>query len=119
VLQLEKNLRPVVERAKGAAKPTIYALQRHYPTQRSPLIDARLEADLRTLVPGSKAGVKHQPQWIEAIYEALCNKRSNIQLGVQVHFRYNCPMVRSRKALDLFAHAWIAMWPLVRFVLDD
>ncbi|KPK50498.1 MAG: hypothetical protein AMK72_02205 [Planctomycetes bacterium SM23_25] len=69
--------------------------------------------------PSGKGQVKHQPQWIEAIHEALCNKRSNIQLGIDVRFQYNCPVIRSRQAVDLFAQAWIAMWPLAEFVLDE
>lgn len=117
VLDIEKNLRPLTKRPTEA-KPVIVALQRHYPSQRSSgIADARLEADLRTLVLNKKSAVKHQPQWIEAIYDVLCNKRSNIQLEVEARFRYDCPQVRSPKAVDLFADAWKAMWLLVAFVL--
>jgi len=118
VSRLEKNLRPVCRRSKGA-KPMVYIIQRHYPSQRSAgVVDARLDADLRTIAGTGKSRVKYQPEWVDAIYAVLCNKQSNIQLGTNVHFRYDCPLIRSPKAVDLFAQAWIAMWPLVEFVLD-
>ncbi len=82
-------------------------------------MDARLDADLRTAVPGVQAGVKYQPQWLEAIYEVLVNKRSNLQLGVDVQFSYECKLLRSPKAVDLFADSWKALLPLISFVLED
>ncbi len=117
--QLEQGLRPIIKRSEGA-KPMIYATQRHYRSQRSSAeIDARLDADLRTTVRGKQSGVKFQPQWIEAIYELLVNKRSNIQLGVDVQFSYSCPIVRSAKAATLFADSWKAISPLIDFVLEE
>ncbi len=84
----------------------IYVSQRHYKTQRSPVEeDVQVDADLRTAVLGTQAGVKYQPQWLEAIYDVLVHKRSNLQLGVTVRFSYDCPLLRSTKAVDLFADA--------------
>ncbi len=118
VREIEENLRPVMQRSEGSS-PMIVAQQRHYPSQSSSgVVDARLEADLRTLVPGNGSKVKHQAQWIEAVYDVLCHKRSNIQLTVESRFSYDCPLIRSPKAVDLFADAWKAMWPLVKFVLQ-
>lgn len=119
VSEIEKALRPLAERSRGA-KPLMYVTQRHYANQRSAAeVDARLEADLRTAVPRRKAGVKYQPEWIEAIYHILVCKRSNLQLGVEMNFQYKCPVVRSPQALDLFAQSWIALSPFVAFVLGD
>ena len=98
----------------------IYATQRHYRSQRSRAeVDARLEADPRTAVRGKHSGVKYQPQWIEAIYQLLLNKRSNIQLGVDVQFSYACTIVRSPRAAALFADSWKAISPLIDVVLED
>jgi hypothetical protein len=112
---IEKRLRPVVKRS--GAKPVIYVTQRHYASQRSEaVVDARLEADLRTAFVGADKRVRHQPEWVVAIYDSLVGKRSNIQFGVDVQFSYACPLVRSPKAVDLFADSWKAIAPLVRFV---
>lgn len=116
---IEKRLRPVLSTSKGSTA-RVYATQRHYRSQRSaPKIDAVLQADLRTIVPGKRREAKFQPQWISAIYHVMTQKRSNIQLGIEVHFSYDSPVVRSRRAIELFAKSWIAMSPLIDFVLED
>ena len=97
----------------------IYVTQRHFHTQRANAeVDARLDADLRTAVRRNNSGVKYQPQWIGAIYDVLVNKQSNIQFGVEVVFRYSCPVVRSPNAATLFADSWTALSPVVDFVLE-
>ena len=119
VATLEVAVRPVINRSKGA-KPLIYVTQRHFPSQRSPGIrDGWLEVDLRTMTGCREAGVKCQPEWSDAIYNLLAHKRSNIELGVGVHFRYDCPVVRSRAVVDLFANTWISLKPLLAFALDE
>ena len=116
---LEKRARPIM-RGSAGAKPMIYIVQRHFRSQRSVAVkDAILEADLRTGSKARRSGVQYQPQWLEAIYELLVHKQSNIQLGVEMRFRYSCPQVRSGKAVDLFADSWKAFSPLVDFVLKD
>jgi hypothetical protein len=116
---LNKRLRPVVKRSKGA-KPLIYATQRHFKSQKSTAeVDARLDADLRTAFLSRTSGVRVQPQWLEAIYNILIKKRSNIQFGIEVQFRYSCTRIRSREAAELFADSWIALLPLIDFVLKD
>lgn len=112
-----ENFNKSFQSVEGAA-PWIEVIQRHYPTQRSePIIDAKLEFDLRTgfKTPGNSGNpVKQQPQWIDAAYEALSNKNCNLQLGVGAIFRYNrCPAVRGREILDHIAHAWLACKPFV------
>lgn len=120
VTKLERALRHAkwVRRSKGA-KPFLYVEQGHFLVQNSPRItDGRLEVDMRTLAGCSKAGVKCQPEWIDAIYNLLTQKRSNMQFGVEVRFQYDCPIVRSREVVDLFADTWIALKPLLDFVLS-
>jgi len=116
LLTIEQNLRPIIRRSKDS-QPVVYATQRHYRTQSSDAVtDARLDVDLRTLAQ-TKSRVKQQPQWCRAIYEILANKRSNIQLGIEMRFSYKCPIVRSSEAVDLFSGAWIGMKPMLDFVL--
>lgn len=118
LVEVEKQMRPML-RLCPTATPFAYAVQRHYKSQRSAaIVDARLESDLRTLVPDGSGGVKHQPQWSESIYTLLTEKRSNIQFGVEVRFDYRCERVRSPECADLFARTWIACKPLIDFVLN-
>ena len=113
---IEKRVRPVLRKAPGA-QPMIYAHQRHYRSQKSrPVHDGRLEVDLRTLVPGDRS-LRHQPMWLEALYELLTNKRTNIQMGIEVHLPYTAKVMRSPGALDVMVEAWVAMKPLLDFVL--
>jgi len=117
LLEVEKNLRPIC-RKSSSARPFAYALQRHFASQRSSgTDDARLSFDLRT-ISVDKQGVKRQPQWAEAVYQVLTQKRSNIQFGVSMHFGYGCKVVASPQAIDLFAESWIAMKPLLEFVME-
>lgn len=117
--KIKRRLRPVLQKSKGS-KAIVYATQRHFRSQRSAgEVDARLDADLRTIVRGKRREAKYQPQWVRAIYEVMTQKRSNIQLGLEVRFSYQCPVVRSPKAIDLFAESWKAMSPIIAFVLKD
>jgi hypothetical protein len=115
--KLEQGTRRVRTRSKGSTV-IAYAVQRHYRSQRSdPTVDGSLKVDLRTIVKGSDGGVKYQPQWLDSIYTLLTEKRSNIQFGVGVHFFYDCPVLRSAEAVDLFAEAWVGLAPLLEEVL--
>jgi hypothetical protein len=119
IRRIAKKLRPVIKRSTGS-KPMMYALQRHYASQRSaPVIDGRIEIDLRTCLPTGGEGVKRQLEWAEALYQVLINKRSNIQFAVLMKFEFGCPIVRSPTAMDLFAKSWIAMKPLLHFALSN
>lgn len=118
ISEIENRLRPIVRHT--GAKPIIYLHQRHYPTRRSVFeTDAKLVADLRTLAAGSESKVRCQPEWIDAIYQVLCHKKSNIQLGVEVQFPYRRKTIGSHRASDFYAKAWIAMSPLLDFVLKS
>lgn len=117
ILEIERRQRPLVKKSLGATS-CMYALQRHFPSQRSSgIVDARIETDLRTMLPAGSGGVKHQPQWAEAIYTLLSEKRSNIQFGVEMRLDYACPLVRSSVCEDLFAESWNACAPLIDFIL--
>jgi hypothetical protein len=116
---LEKRLRQVTKRSRGA-KPMLYVTQRHFKSLKSRgEQDGRIEADLRTAVPSGNGGVKYQPEWLRAAYELLVRKRSNMQLGVEVRFSYNCPIMQSPAAADLFAMSWKEMTPLLAYVLRN
>ncbi len=117
--RIESNMRPVLRQAEGS-RCNVYAVQRHYQSQRSSgEVDAHLAADIRTILPGRRREAKYQPQWARAIYAVLAEKQSNIQFGIEVQLSYDCPKVRTPGAVDLFAQALIALHPLVRFALND
>lgn len=114
-----ENLSCALGEERGAA-PWLEVIQRHYPTQRSrPVVDARLEYDLGTIADTGKGrGVRSQPEWLEATYKAFTSKRSNMQLGIGAIFPYRaCSVVRTPRALDLFAKTWLACRPLLDVVL--
>lgn len=116
---LEKRTRAVRQLSKDSVVRA-YAVQRHYLGQRStPIVDASLKVDLQTLVRVGNSRVKYQPEWMEAVYTILSRKRSNIQFGVGVEFSYACPVVRSAKAVDLFAESWVGLAPLLTAVLCE
>jgi len=115
---IEERTRPIVVQSPKA-KPTLYLSQRRYKSQRSiGLEDARIEADLRTATKSRGIAVKSQPEWLQSVYNILLQKRSNMQLGLEVRLSYSCPIVRSASAADLFAQGWVALSPLLAFVLD-
>jgi len=119
LLELETRMRPIIQRSVGA-RPTVYAVQRHFRSQRAPgEVDGRMNFDLRTVGEPGRSGVRRQPQWAEALYELMVKKRSNIQMGATARFSYRCPIVRSRDVLDLFAESWIAMKPMLDLALAD
>jgi hypothetical protein len=119
VAELENSLRRarILKKSKGA-RPFLNLRQRHFASQKSPGIrDGLLEVDMRTLAGCPAERIRRQPEWIDAIYYLLAKKHSNIQLSVEVRFNYECPLVGSREVVDLFAYTWIALEPLLDFVL--
>ena len=114
--RLARNLRG----AQGAV-PWVEVVQRRYPSQRSAAItDARLEFDLRTAFPQThgRSKVRAQPQWLDATYESLARKRSNLQLMIGASFSYaRCEMTRDRKIVDYLALSWLACRPLLDAML--
>jgi len=108
-------------REAAGVQPWIQLLQRRYPTQRSaPIVDGRLEADLRTLLDPSERGqadIRKQPVWLATAYDLFVQRRGNVQLGIGVAFPYaRCPATQSSELVDHVAAAWIACKPPVDLV---
>jgi hypothetical protein len=112
--QLHFNLSSALKGTNGAV-PWVEILQRRYPSQRSePIIDATLRFDLRTAFAGKSGKIKHQQQWLDATYDALSKRHSNLQLAVGAIFPYDqCPEVRDPEILNYVASVWIACKPLI------
>jgi hypothetical protein len=112
------NLAQSLKGVEGAA-PWVELVQRRYPSQRSePIIDARLQFDLRTGFADWKGlgnSVKRQPQWLEAAYESLANRNSNIQLVVGAIFPYDrCADVHRPEIINHIASVWLSCEPLIQ-----
>ncbi|QNN21405.1 PD-(D/E)XK nuclease family protein [Planctomycetales bacterium ZRK34] len=119
IARIERNTRPILKRSRHAT-PRLYVLQRHFLSQRSHGIeDARLSTDLRVVVPSTHSKIRQQPEWLNAIYSLLTQKRSNMQMGVQITFSYDCPVIQSKDAVELFADTFVAMHPLLEFVQNN
>jgi hypothetical protein len=115
---IEQRLRKVLATVPSS-QPMFYLAQRHYPSQRSsPVVDGRMDVDLRTAVNTNDAVLKHQPMWFESIYEILISKKTNIQWGIDVHYYHNIQVMQSRKALRTISETWIAMKPLIDFATE-
>lgn len=116
--KLNDRLLAALQGDKGAA-PMIIVVQRRYLTQRSSaIVDARLEFDLRTAFQesrrGARAVVKVQPQWMDATFGALANKRSNLQLAIGASFPFGrSSSVGDKTFVDRVAGTWIACSPLL------
>ena len=55
--------RPLIRRGGSVHA---YAVQRHYPNQRSsPIIDARIDFNVQVSQPTSSGGVRRQPEWAQ------------------------------------------------------
>lgn len=93
-------------------RPVMYVVQRHFTSQRSKGIeDARLEFDLRTTLPAARDKVRPQPEWIDAVFDVIASKQSNLQVGIGAQLPYDSEIVRSRGVLDHVAAVWIALEP--------
>jgi hypothetical protein len=112
--EVVRNMKPLLRRYPGAA-PWFRGVQRRYPSQRAtPFIDARIDFDLRTAVPSSKAP-KSQPRWLAAAYGSFAAKAgTNYQMQMGMLLRYDrCAELRGPGAVDLIAEAWLACRPLI------
>ncbi len=113
VKRIGRNLRPVLRQAPGSS-PRMFAVQRHFRTQRSvPIEDASLEFDLRTAITGPK-DVKRQPEWLEAAYGVLARKHSNYQVMIGVAFPFDgCKAIGDARAIALIEEPWLGLKPLL------
>lgn len=103
-------------------KPYAKVVQRHYKTQRSSAIeDAILKYDLRTIFKlNHKNGVKWQPEYLEATYEILRKRKSNLQLEIGVEIPYQrSKVISTAKAVKLYKEAFLALKPFVQTALKD
>jgi len=109
-----------VVRRIDRAYPFMEASQQHFPSQRSASInDARLEFDLRTAVGSRASAIRKQPQWLAASFDALANKRSNLQVAIGSVLKYGDKRLRSREILDVIAGVWIGCKPWIRTILGS
>ena len=112
----------VALRKHHGASPMIVLVQRHYPSQRSPaILDAQLRFDTRTAFEGSQSRgrVKHQPEWLQMVYDVLKNRHSNLQFQIGADFPYDrCPVVASPQITEVAVAVWLACEPLVRKALS-
>lgn len=116
---VNKNLVKALKKAEGSA-PWVDVVQRRYRSQRSAaIVDAKVEYDLRTAFPGtSRHPVKTQPQWLLATYDALSNKRSNLQVAVGAIFPYRtCEKTQYPEILDYIETTWLACKPLLDLMI--
>jgi len=99
-------------RAVPNARPQMYALQRHFRSQKSePEVDGEVWFDLRTAGTRRSGAIKVQRQWIDAVYSLLSQRRSNLQFGIGAALPYGAPAMREKGVLDLVAGAWLACGP--------
>ena len=115
--QIVRNMKPLM-RANPGIVPLLNAQQRRWRSMRSqPSLDARINFDLRTAIPGSSPVVT-QPQWLSATYGALARKRgANYELQVGAIFPYDkCPGLQKESAIKMIEQAWLACKPLVDIV---
>ncbi len=116
---VERGVSKAVRRIKRAC-PHIEAVQRHYPSQRArPIVDARLEFDLRTATGNRRAAVKSQPQWLESVYAALQAKKSNLQVGIGALLPYGDSALRSREVLKVIAGVWLGCRPWIDAIVHS
>lgn len=118
--EANKRLVVALRKTKGAA-PWCIVVQRRYSSQRAAaIVDARIEYDLRTAFRqnGDGAVIKTQPQWMRATYEALSNKRSNLQMSIGAVFPYDSASTTSPTILKTVADVWIACKPLLEALLQ-
>ncbi|HLZ34596.1 MAG TPA: hypothetical protein VKP13_11300, partial [Nitrospira sp.] len=107
-----------LKRVQGCV-PEIIVLQRHFRSRRSAgVVDCRLRFDARTTLPTPsryRGSVKRQPQWINAAYEALIHRQSNLEFEIGCSFPYDtCPTVGDKSIVRAIADAWLACSPIVK-----
>lgn len=120
IFNIAKNMRNVLS-LDSSVQPYVKVLQRHYPQgQSGPAVnDAELKYDLRAVLQnGKKKFPKYQPQWLEATYEVMTNKKSNIQfeVGIEIPYRES-QIVHTSKAISIFEQGFLALQPFLKQAL--
>ena len=120
IAELTGNMTSRLLKVKGFV-PWLELVQRHYRGRRSsPVVDGRLEVDTRAALATAirTEGVSFQPGWLEAAFNVVAHKRSNLQLGIGAIFPYGrCPAIGTPEALDHIAAVWICCKPVLDTVL--
>ncbi len=102
----------------AGAVPFIEVRQRHYLTRQLSTLDAYLEFDPRTAFPGH-GSIKRQEEWLRSAYDAFADKRSNLQIGIGVAFRYGTSTtVSASDFARSVAAAWCATVPILDLLRD-
>lgn len=104
---------------RAGAVVEAYAMQRHYPSQRSAAVtDAVLRFKLETSQPRTAGRVKSQPQWSETFADMLKQKRANVQFQYRVTLPFAMKGMDSRASLGLIVEGWLALTPLLEAIRD-
>ena len=113
VSQTLENMRPLSKKSPGM-EPRLCVRQRRWPSRAAPpMLDAAIDVDLRTQSQESDAP-KFQPQWIDSVFTAFKNKKSNLELQIGAKFPYRtCEAIQKPEALDFVAETWIACEPYI------
>lgn len=115
--QVEKQISRVISHIDNAHS-IMDIHQRHCMSQNAAAIeDAIIEFDLRTATRSPKGKVKSQPQWLNAVFEALGTKKSNLIVSIGAAMPYGAPQLHSRKVLDVIAGVWLACEPWLNTIL--
>ena len=116
---LLENMRPLLSGCPGA-EPRLRVRQRHWKRGGPLLRDAYIDIDLRTRSGDEESRVKPQPEWIDAAFDALKNKQSNLELQIGARFPYRtCQAIQQPEALDFAAAAWIACKPYIEAICES
>jgi hypothetical protein len=113
-----EGVQPILKIDAGAV-PFIEVLQRHYLTRQTSTLDAFLEFDPRTAFSGH-GPIKRQEEWLRGAFEAFANRRSNLQIGIGVAFRYGrSTTVCAPNFAETVVAAWRATMPLSNLMRDS
>ena len=96
-------------------EPRLRVRQRRRPSpSEHPLMDALIDVDLRTCIDEDDA-VKFQPQWIDAAFDALGNKKANLELQIGAKFPYRtcAAMANHPLSINLVVSAWVSCKPYI------
>jgi hypothetical protein len=72
---------------------------------------------MRTAHATRNSQVKLQPQWLQSVFEAMKEKRSNLQFGIGAVMPYGDPKLHTTGVLDAIAGTWIACRPWIKTIL--
>jgi len=96
--------------------PQMRGAQRRWPHgQRAPSVsDAEICFDPRTVLSQNDHKIRCQPQWLDAIFEAIKAKKSNLQFQIGAVFKYDeCSVLKNSESINLLVNAFIAGKPLL------